>query len=66
MLSLAHSFLKPEGLLYLVLPLPCLTNSRYTNHERFTSILKTLGWESVRQRDTARYVHLLSSPLYSH
>ncbi|KAK4055956.1 25S rRNA (adenine2142-N1)-methyltransferase [Microbotryomycetes sp. JL221] len=54
MLCHAHKYLKPEGLLYLVLPLPCLTNSRYTSHERLNAILSSCGWQSVKQHDSAK------------
>ena len=54
MIKRTHSFLKPTGLLYIVLPLPCLTNSRYLNHERWTAILATLGFAPVRQHDSAK------------
>jgi len=54
MIKRTHSFLKPAGLLYIVLPLPCLTNSRYLNHERWTGILATLGFTPVRQHDSAK------------
>lgn len=59
MLTHAHSYLKPSGLLYLVLPLPCLTNSRYMSHVRFTSILTTLGWTSVKQFDSPKLTYWL-------
>lgn len=59
MLKHAHSYLKPEGLLYLVLPLPCLTNSRYMTHARFTSILTTLGWTAVKQYDSMKLTYWL-------
>ncbi|KAI5481394.1 nucleolus protein [Pseudohyphozyma bogoriensis] len=57
----AHKYLKPTGLLYLVLPLPCLTNSRYCTHERLESILTTTGWEKVRQHDSAKLTYWLCS-----
>ena len=59
MLQHAHSYLKPAGLLYLVLPLPCLTNSRYMTHARLTSILETCGWAPVRQHDSAKLTYWL-------
>lgn len=54
MIRRTHAFLKPTGLLYIVLPLPCLTNSRYLNHDRWTAILATLGFAPVRQHDSAK------------
>ncbi|KAI8826226.1 putative methyltransferase-domain-containing protein [Fimicolochytrium jonesii] len=40
-------YLLPHGLLFLALPLPCLTNSRYMTHEHFTAILTSMGYELV-------------------
>ncbi|KAF7295257.1 25S rRNA adenine-N(1) methyltransferase [Mycena indigotica] len=39
MLSLAHRFLVPEGLLFLVLPLPCVSNSRYLTIDHLQLLL---------------------------
>lgn len=55
----AHDYLKPTGLLYLVLPLPCLTNSRYCSHARLESILRSLGFAKVRQHDSAKLTYYL-------
>ncbi|KAM0745973.1 hypothetical protein T439DRAFT_384439 [Meredithblackwellia eburnea MCA 4105] len=52
-----HQYLKPGGYLYLVLPLPCLTNSRYMSHERLTSILRTTGWSVAKQHDSAKLTY---------
>ncbi|TNY21928.1 putative methyltransferase-domain-containing protein [Rhodotorula diobovata] len=59
MLLHAHQYLTPRGYLYLVLPLPCLTNSRYLSHERLTSILASTGWDVVRKHDSARLTYWL-------
>ncbi|GAA5904237.1 25S rRNA (adenine2142-N1)-methyltransferase [Sporobolomyces salmoneus] len=52
----AHSYLKraSPGYLYIVLPLPCLTNSRYLTHQHFRSILASTNWEVVGQHDSAK------------
>lgn len=57
MLRRAHHFLKPEGHIFVVLPLACLNNSRYMDHERFRGILATLGWEPVAEHDSAKLTH---------
>lgn len=54
MLRHVHSYLKPSGLLYLVLPLPCIENSRYCDEARLTSILTTLGWTAIKRHDSKR------------
>lgn len=59
MLLHAHNYLKPSGYLYLVLPLPCLTNSRYLNHEHLTTILSSCGYDIVVQNDSKRLTRWL-------
>lgn len=59
MLLHAHDYLLPHGYLYLVLPLPCLTNSRYLSHARLTSILTSTGWTVERQHDSAKLTYWL-------
>jgi 25S rRNA (adenine2142-N1)-methyltransferase len=51
MLKHTRNFFKPveEGatnqrLLYLVLPLPCITNSRYFSHDHLLSMMKSIGY----------------------
>ncbi|KAG0658236.1 hypothetical protein C6P46_005895 [Rhodotorula mucilaginosa] len=59
MLLRAHDYLLPHGYLYLVLPLPCLTNSRYLSHARLTSLLTSTGWTVERQHDSAKLTYWL-------
>ncbi|PWN93442.1 hypothetical protein FA10DRAFT_264093 [Acaromyces ingoldii] len=59
MLIHAHDYLKPDGYLYLVLPLACVTNSRYLDHERLRSILDSCGWNVVVQDDSKRLTRWL-------
>ncbi|GAA5924738.1 hypothetical protein JCM3775_005458 [Rhodotorula graminis] len=59
MLLHAHSYLTPRGYLYIVLPLPCLTNSRYLSHDRLTAILDSTGWDVIRKHDSARLTYWL-------
>ncbi|BGP24274.1 nucleolus protein [Rhodotorula toruloides] len=59
MLVHAHNYLLPNGYLYIVLPLPCLTNSRYLSHDRFSSILNSTGWDVVRKHDSAKLTYWL-------
>ncbi|GAA5963547.1 hypothetical protein JCM3765_006277 [Sporobolomyces pararoseus] len=55
----AHSYLKLEspGYLYLVLPLPCLTNSRYLTHQHLRSIFNSTNWEVVAHHDSNKLTH---------
>ncbi|KAF7778877.1 hypothetical protein Agabi119p4_3222 [Agaricus bisporus var. burnettii] len=50
MLQLANTILKDKGYLFLALPLPCLTNSRYMSFEHFTRLMETLGFSELRCR----------------
>ncbi|GAA5830853.1 hypothetical protein JCM11251_001098 [Rhodosporidiobolus azoricus] len=59
MLLHSHSYLRPRGYLYLVLPLPCLTNSRYMTPDRLRQILTSTGWEVAQQHDSSKLTHWL-------
>jgi len=50
MLSLAHGFLSDSGYLFLVLPLPCITNSRYLDFDRLNSMMTILGFSLLKER----------------
>jgi len=58
MILRAHDFLKPTGLLYIVLPLSCVNNSRYLTHERFQAMLASCGFGKViKQHDSAKLTY---------
>lgn len=59
MLIRAHDYLKPDGYLYLVLPLACVSNSRYLDHGRLRSILDSCGWNVIVQDDSKRLTRWL-------
>ncbi|KAJ3022343.1 hypothetical protein HKX48_006377 [Thoreauomyces humboldtii] len=48
MLIHARRFLFPSGILFLVLPLPCIKNSRYMTHDHLVAILKSIGFAPVK------------------
>ncbi|KAF8599617.1 nucleolus protein [Ceratobasidium sp. AG-I] len=60
MLQIAHDILRPSdtqlsqspngGLLFLVLPTPCVTNSRYMTSERLISICAHIGFALLQER----------------
>ncbi|KIK95852.1 hypothetical protein PAXRUDRAFT_139773 [Paxillus rubicundulus Ve08.2h10] len=50
MLTLAHTFLRPSGLLFLALPLPCVENSRYLTFELLQSLMTTIGFLEIETR----------------
>ena len=45
--------------LFLVLPAPCVTNSRYLDEERLTAIMRSLGYSIVASKTTQRLVYYL-------
>ncbi|PWN22561.1 hypothetical protein BCV69DRAFT_236707, partial [Microstroma glucosiphilum] len=56
----AHSYLSSAGgYLYLVLPLPCVANSRYLDHTRLEEILDSTGWEVVKNGDSRKLTRWL-------
>ncbi|TKY84913.1 hypothetical protein EX895_005993 [Sporisorium graminicola] len=58
MLRHVHKYLptNPDvpGFCFLVLPLSCLTNSRYMNQSHLRSILDSLGFSVLKQSDSAK------------
>lgn len=54
--------------LFLVLPLPCVANSRYLDMDRLRTIMKSLGYDSVKSKRTTKlyyelYVHSVRNAL---
>lgn len=45
--------------LFLVLPAPCVTNSRYLDEERMASIMASLGYTKTASKTTQRLVYYL-------
>lgn len=45
--------------LFLVLPAPCVTNSRYLDEEKLTAIMESLGYVNVAAKTTQRLVYYL-------
>lgn len=45
--------------LFLVLPAPCVTNSRYLDEEKLTAIMESLGYVKVASKTTQRLVYYL-------
>lgn len=59
MLLHAHQYLRPQGYVYLVLPLACVANSRYLTHAHLQAIVESAGYEVVRNEDSARLTRWL-------
>ncbi|GAA5880214.1 hypothetical protein JCM16303_001255 [Sporobolomyces ruberrimus] len=55
----AHEYLKRDvpGYLYLVLPLPCVTNSRYLTHQHLRKIFESTNWEVIAHHDSNKLTH---------
>lgn len=45
--------------LFLVLPAPCITNSRYFTEKQLELIMNSLGYELVRRKETPRIIYWL-------
>ncbi|PPQ69864.1 hypothetical protein CVT26_014141 [Gymnopilus dilepis] len=50
MLQLAHKILVPGGFLFLVLPLPCVANSRYLTFDSLKNLMGSIGFSEKRAR----------------
>lgn len=54
-----RSFLNKDGYVFVVLPLPCITNSRYMNRELFNKIMKSLGYEEIQYKLSKKLCYFL-------
>lgn len=61
MLYRLQHFLKRRSLVFLVLPLPCTSNSRYLDHNHFTHMLAQLGYEQLRHHESSKLYYGLYS-----
>ncbi|KAK5091966.1 25S rRNA (adenine2142-N1)-methyltransferase [Exophiala xenobiotica] len=49
----------PLPCLFAVMPLPCLTNSRYMTHNHFVSIMNSLGYEILERHESQKLSYTL-------
>lgn len=54
MLRHYRSHLRPNGLVFLMLPLLCLSDSKYMTYDRFVAILQTVGFNIVASKESPR------------
>ena len=54
MLVKCRNVVKPDGYLFVILPLSCIGNSRYLKHGLFVKILESLGFELIENKNTAK------------
>jgi 25S rRNA (adenine2142-N1)-methyltransferase len=59
MLQLCACHLKLNGILYIVVPLPCISNSRYFNHEKMVELLMLLGYDLLKHHDSKKLAFYL-------
>ncbi|ODQ68656.1 hypothetical protein NADFUDRAFT_72921 [Nadsonia fulvescens var. elongata DSM 6958] len=45
--------------LFFVLPLPCVSNSRYCNEERITQIMNSLGYSLLKRKQATKLIYWL-------
>jgi 25S rRNA (adenine2142-N1)-methyltransferase len=50
MLQMAHTMLAAGGLLYVVLPQPCVNNSRYLTEAHFQALMDAIGFEQLHKK----------------
>lgn len=48
-----------SGTLFLVLPAPCIANSRYMDEARLGAIMTSLGYTMLQRKQTAKLVYYL-------
>lgn len=56
-----EQFLKKEGkgYVFIVLPLPCLANSRYMTSGRFHSMMKSIGYNNLQYKEAKKVCYML-------
>lgn len=59
MLKRTRSFLKDGGLLFFVLPEPCIYNSRYCSEMLINEIFRVLGFTIIEEKRTRKLVYWL-------
>ncbi|KAJ3737365.1 nucleolus protein [Lentinula guzmanii] len=61
MLCLAYDFLVGGGHLFVALPLPCLSNSRYLNFDLFIELMEFLGFTELQRhwREGGKMIYIL-------
>jgi 25S rRNA (adenine2142-N1)-methyltransferase len=54
MLIRAHEMLRDDGWLYIVLPLPCVSNSRYLDETHLLHMMNSIGFQLVVSKNTRK------------
>lgn len=48
-----------EAYIFIVLPLPCLSNSRYMSTDRFHKLMQSLGYTNIRYHEAKKVCYML-------
>lgn len=59
MCSRFQHFLKPNGYLFVVLPLPCINHSRYMNKDYFMQLMEYLGYSMIKYYEAKKLSYIL-------
>ncbi|KAJ3251387.1 hypothetical protein HK103_002434 [Boothiomyces macroporosus] len=59
MLQIVSKHLAGDGLFYLVLPLPCVTNSRYCTNDHLKHIVFSLGYSLIAEHHSKKLAYYL-------
>lgn len=59
MLKRFSKFILPNGYIFIVLPLSCVSNSRYCDKEHFTKIMNSLGYKSIAYHEASKLVYMV-------
>lgn len=54
-------FLKDNGFLFIVLPLPCINHSRYMNRDHFEQLMRSLGYSMLLYHEAKKLCYMLLS-----
>ncbi|GCE97239.1 hypothetical protein ZYGM_004659 [Zygosaccharomyces mellis] len=54
-----EQFLKTNGHLFVVLPLPCINHSRYMNKDHFMQLMQFLGYSIIRYYEAKKLCYIL-------
>ncbi|GAV47239.1 hypothetical protein ZYGR_0H00800 [Zygosaccharomyces rouxii] len=52
-------FLRENGYLFVVLPLPCINHSRYMSKNHFTQLMEFLGYSMVKYHESKKLCYML-------
>jgi len=63
MIARSWQMLKSDGILYIVLPKPCLYNSRYCNDIVWNDLMTSIGFQKLNGKVTDRLVYWIGKKI---